>query len=410
MPLTNSQLKSRLGKPHDKRQIDLTDSEGLIARWFPSGSISFYYRFRWKQQSAAVQLGRYPSLSIKEARAERDKCKLQLSQGEDPRLSKKLDIAAKRDRVTVRDAVTYWFDNHVTINWKRTRGVMEPFESYIFPRIGDFPVEECSTQHWVGAFKSMRHAPVRAGFTLQNAKQALKYCRLAGYCDSRALAEVSKGIVGRGPGVCERYHSHSEIHEVWNYCVDHSSRSSLSTRYCGLVLMVTAARSAELRLALKSDFDLDNMVWTVPKENSKTDMPILRPIPPQLLPFLVELINLYPDHRYLVTTSKEDAPISDTAFCMRYSRMAAQLGHESWGAHTFRHTISTLFGDLGIAPYVAEKMQGHKMAGTMAVYNKSHYLPDQLRAMNVWIEYVSAGPSGWEHESPTGKVVLLKCG
>lgn len=388
MPLTNSQLKAMLGKNHKKRQIDIADSEGLIARWFPTGAISWYFRFRWQQKSAAIQLGQYPYLSIKEARAERDRCKIQLSRGEDPRIVKKLAIAEMQSRVTVREAIAYWFANHVEKNWKRTRGVMEPFERYIFPTIGDLPVEECSTQLWIKAFKRMEHAPVRAGFTLQNAKQALTYCRVSGFCDSKALAEMTKSIVGKNPGVSQRCLNRHEIREVWDYCINHDSASGLSTRYAGLILMITGARSAELRLALKSDFDLERMIWTVPRENSKTEIEIVRPIPLVLVPIIRELMDVHPRHRYLVTSSKSDAPISETSFCMRYIRMSALLGHEPWGAHTFRHTISTTFGDLGIAPHVAEKMLGHKLPGIMHIYNKSPYLDDQLEAMNTWVEYI----------------------
>lgn len=388
MPLTNSQLKSRLGKTHDKRQIDLADSGGLIARWHPTGTISWYYRFRWQQRQAVINLGQYPALSLKDARDERDECKIQLSRGEDPRIAKKLAIATMQTRVTVRQAITHWFEHYVMRNWKRTRGVMEPFESYIFPKIGDLPVEECNTQLWLQAFRTMEHAPVRAGYTLQNAKHALTYCRVAGYCDSMALADLTKGIVGKNPDARTRYHSQDELREIWDYCHDHGSRSGLSSRYCGIILMVTGARSAELRLALKSDFDLSRLVWTVPKENSKTKRPIKRPIPPWLVPYLVELMHVHSSHRYLVTTAASDTPISETSFCMRYARMAKQLGHEPWGAHTFRHTIATLFGELRIAPYVAEKMQGRRLAGTMAIYNKADYLNEQLDAMNIWRDYI----------------------
>lgn len=56
-----------------------------------------------------------------------------------------------------------------------------------------------------------------------------------------------------------------------------------------------ACRTGELRLAEKSHFDFDKMVWTVPAENHKTGYSgnqIVRPIVPEIVPLLKEAFLL----------------------------------------------------------------------------------------------------------------------
>lgn len=389
MALTNAELKSKLNKPNDQRHTDLTDSGGLVARHFKSGSISWYLRFRWSGKQAVMNLGKYPTISIKDARKERDRCKDLLDEGKDPRLEKKISIAANRDRVTVTQAVDHWFNEYVLSHRKHTDNVLVPLKMYILPSIGHMPVENLSTRDWVTAFKTMKNVPAQAGVVLKTLKQVLRFCKMSGYVESNALDSVPISAVGKPAGVRDRVLSKTELRDVWAYCNDDNSPSGLIARYSAVILMITGARSVELRLSKKDDFDLTNKLWTVPKENSKTKKEIIRPIPDRLIPYIVELKANRPTAEYLITRTHKDVPLTQSGFGVKFRLFYKKLGQKTWGAHVFRHTISTTFGDLGIEPFVAEKLLGHTMGGAMGVYNKSHYFSDQLVAMNKWIDYIS---------------------
>jgi|SRR5579871_5492370 len=90
MPLTD--LTCRKAKPSSKL-YKLSDMNGLQLWVFPEPRATrmwrFAYRFRGKQKLLA--LGKYPDVSLLEARAKRDEAKALLAQGSDPCHRKRME-------------------------------------------------------------------------------------------------------------------------------------------------------------------------------------------------------------------------------------------------------------------------------------------------------------------------------
>ena len=70
MPLTDTAIRAL--KPKATR-YSRTDERGLVLEVFPTGGMLWHYRYRLNGKQERVTLGRYPALSLKLARAERDK-------------------------------------------------------------------------------------------------------------------------------------------------------------------------------------------------------------------------------------------------------------------------------------------------------------------------------------------------
>ncbi|TON86314.1 integrase, partial [Vibrio parahaemolyticus] len=63
-----------------------------------------------------------------------------------------------------------------------------------------------------------------------------------------------------------------------------------------------------------------------------------------------------------------------------------KLGHsESWSLHDIRRTVATGMSDLEIDPYIVEAMLGHSLGGVKGIYNRSHYLAQKRKALDVWV-------------------------
>ena len=54
------------------------------------------------------------------------------------------------------------------------------------------------------------------------------------------------------------------------------------------LLIVFGCRTTELRRSEVQEWDFKEMLWTVPKEHSKTKVAIFRPIPEAILPFVTQ--------------------------------------------------------------------------------------------------------------------------
>src|SRR5215469_15070502 len=99
MPLTDAQIK--VLKPRTARYL-VSDGRGLSLDILPSGTMSWLYRYRSGGKYGKVILGRYPDLSLKEARAKRDELAGRVAKGESPALERKLARAGLALNPTLR--------------------------------------------------------------------------------------------------------------------------------------------------------------------------------------------------------------------------------------------------------------------------------------------------------------------
>ena len=103
--LSDKALKALHGKPQPRQKM-VADGRGLSVRVSVSGTVSFVYFFRHSgRQSAPVwmTLGKYPDMTLKQAREKRDECRAWLSQGLDPRIEK---VSFDKDKCEITGLIT----------------------------------------------------------------------------------------------------------------------------------------------------------------------------------------------------------------------------------------------------------------------------------------------------------------
>ncbi|MGX8942483.1 site-specific integrase [Symbiopectobacterium sp. Eva_TO] len=148
------------------------------------------------------------------------------------------------------------------------------------------------------------------------------------------------------------------------------------------ILIVFGCRSAEARLSKWNEWDFDKWLWIVPKDHSKTETPIIRPIPEKIRPYLQELKSHNLKTGYLLGELKNTETVS--SWGIRVWKMLNQ--EQAWTPHDLRRTLATRLNDMGVAPHVVEQLLGHAMPGVMGIYNRSQYLPEKLDALNRWMD------------------------
>lgn len=78
-----------------------------------------------------------------------------------------------------------------------------------------------------------------------------------------------------------------------------------------------------------------------------------------------------------------------------FSKAKAELDRVSevadWRFHDIRRTVATGMAELGVSPYVVEKVLNHSSGtfkGVLRVYNRYEYIPEKKKALQLWAEYV----------------------
>ncbi|MEQ1965094.1 integrase arm-type DNA-binding domain-containing protein [Xenorhabdus khoisanae] len=395
--LSDKKLKTLHGK--ERKNIEFfADGAGLSAKASKAGGISWVFTYRLDGKKLnRLTIGRYPDMPLKQARETRDKCRNWLASGKDPKLQFNLTMQESLKPVTVKDAIEYWIEHYGRENRVNIDVLILQLEKHIYPHIGEMALSDCEIIYWLQCFDKMKkEAPVAAGGMLQLCKQALKFFRVRRYAVSHVLDDLTISDVGKKQNKGQRYLEDNELCQLWK-----SINAGIYLPYYNnllKILVVFGCRTREIRLSKCSEWNLDSMLWTVPKENSKTGERIIRPIPECMKPFLENLI--YQNHKndYLLGEFKETETVSEYG-----SKIWKKLGHsEKWTLHDLRRTFSTKLNDMKIAPHIVDQLLGHILPGVMAIYNKSQYLPEKLDALNYWCDRLDVLASNYDN------VVILK--
>ncbi|EMV3720474.1 TPA: site-specific integrase [Escherichia coli] len=381
--LSDTSLRKMVGRESPGDSF-YADGDGLSVKVSKIGIMTWYFTYRIGGRSTAPQrlkLGNYPDLSLKAARAKRDQCRAWLAEGKNPKHQLTVTTQETLKPVTVREALEYWIREYASHKRANVEKHIEQLNKHIYPYIGEFPLSMCETRHWLECFSRVRdEAPVAAGYLLQMCKQALKFCRVHRYAVSNVLDDLTIDDVGRKQNKRDREHTRQELADIWREC----SGLKFKPYYSALLrlLVVFGCRTQELRMSRVTEWDLNDWVWTVPKEHSKGGEKILRPIPVDIRLFVKQLLEQNQNTGLLLGEIKKPEAVSQWGR-MLYKR----LGHsEPWTLHDLRRTFATTLNNMGIAPHVVEQLLGHSLGGVMAVYNRSQYLPEKLDALNKWTE------------------------
>ncbi|EDQ6557064.1 DUF4102 domain-containing protein, partial [Salmonella enterica subsp. enterica] len=152
--LTDRKLRSLLGVASGK-EVKLADGGGLMVRVTKAGAISWFFRYRIGGRDSEPQrltLGKYPDMSLRQAREQRDQCRAWLAEGRDPKLQLKLTKSETLKPVTVREAIEYWISGYAEYNRVNVERHKAELRRHIYPYIGDMALADCETRYWLQCF------------------------------------------------------------------------------------------------------------------------------------------------------------------------------------------------------------------------------------------------------------------
>lgn len=162
-------------------------------------------------------------------------------------------------------------------------------------------------------------------------------------------------------------------------------------------LILTAARSGEVRGAVWSEIDIDKKLWTIPAERMKAGREHRVPLTDRALAILEQAALLRrpadgnDDEALVFPSTKSGRPLSD----MTLTAAMRRLGAGEYTAHGFRSSFRDWAGDCTAFPReVAEAALAHRSGDKVEqAYRRSDALEKRKKLMEAWDEYL-ARPAG----------------
>ena len=394
MSLSDSWLKSNNGKVRDKVEV-VTDRDALSVRISPKGKMVFQYRYRFNGKAKRIDVGTYPLMSLKDARILVQKYKIELDQGKDP-----LQLKLKREddyakQPTVKEICDIWF-NTIGINKVACKDDYRAFEIHVYPRVGKRICDDISLQEWSELlFAIVTNARTVAVKILGNLKLIMRWGCIHGKLNNQPIQHLKAADLNVKKVKRSRYLSEQEV-----FWVVHASlrNNAMSPKNKAIIIMLLffGCRVSELRLAKKSDFDFQENIWYIPPENHKmgdrTHKPIIRPITPQIVPFLKYVFSLSPDsceYAFPNLKGKKYTRLEkgfQTTIPMYVGNSIKKIFDveiDQWSTHDLRRTMRTHISELA-PPHICEIMLGHGLPAVWGTYDLHEYLSDQAQAYEKW--------------------------
>ena len=322
-------------------------------------------------------LGRWPDVSIAEARDRAATARLKLRDGVDP-----IQVRAKSKRIvkrlTLKEAIDGCYKaKQAELKNDGTAGRwMSPLLSHIIPKLGSIPVEDIN-QHslvdtlgpiWHDKPEVARKALNRVNLTLKHAVALGLNVDLQAPMKAKALMGKQRHEVTHIPALA--YVEAPKFYQ-WLCTIEHTA--ALALRF----LMLTVARTSEVRLATFDEIEAD--VWTLAPERTKTNREHRVPLTQEALK-IIGIARRRSPNEHLFPALKEQ-PISDMAM----SSFMKREGYEA-RPHGFRATFRTWVEEQTEAPFeVKEAALGHMVdAGVVGAYQRSDRLEKRRKLMQSW--------------------------
>ena len=401
MSLTVLKLKSLHGKPYEGKP-EISDGDGLSIRVSPKGKITFQFRYRFGGKPARIKLGDYPYMGLSDARNKRDEYLNQLSNGKDPRSVRAIQLI-RRESVSLDDCIDFWNKSYCSLKRKNSKATYRRIVKRIDKKWLDVCVNELDVTDFSRLFSHIakRHREDKASSVataaLTELRSVLRYCVRQGKIENTSFEGLKLSDYAEKPPSRDRVLNDSEIGMLWIHSEEVLSMEQLIALRMTIVF---GCRRGELVTARKSDFDTDELVWTIPKENTKTNKVIKRPIPASVEPLISDWIDSQKGSPWFFPNKKNENHISPKPLANIPGKCEKYLGIEDFVLHDFRRTISTRLTDFGCPIYITEKILGHHLGGIMAVYNKSEMLDEMAKWLDVWVEHIAKCADDVKHKNP----------
>ena len=382
MSLSNSKLKSLLKKPPVKR-MDIADRDGLSVRVSPCATITFQYRYRFHGKATRVAIGRYPDISLNQAREKIPEFRQMLNDGFNPAVQNKRSKMTKN--ATLAECIDLFMDKHVSTLRIRTQKNYQSTLVLHGKNAFSFPVEEVTIQEWYEFFDTIKvnHSDITSRNVLVKIKTCLTFCVTRGIIEDSSIFKIAPKSVGKKSESKDRVPDLDEIKDIMSE-ID-KSKCFPSTRNALKVTILTGARISEVCKMQLCDLNLKKGIWTVPKEKSKTNTKIVRPLASEVLKIINWQLDTYGQlSDYIFPNGSYTQEIS-TQTLNKLSRLVRdRLKMEPWTPHDFRRSLSTILSRSGIKLEVTETMLGHSLGGIIRNYNLHDWVPEQLKAYQLW--------------------------
>ena len=364
------------------------DGNGLYLYVQPTGARSWIQRLVIRGRRSELGLGSVALVSLAEAREKAVANRKLAREGGDPLADKRrlrsIPTFAEATAAVIEQKQGGWKNAEQIRAWRNS------LQRYAFPRIGTRPVSEVTSADVLAILSPIWHAkPVIARAVRQRLHAVLEWA-IAMNLRSDNPADRVRPVLGPQRNIVEHMRALPHRQVAAAVATVRASSEKPADKLAFEFLVLTAARSGEVRFAAWDEMDTTDHVWTLSAARMKMKRDHRVPLCGRAIEILDEARALGDDADPLVFTTGGGRPLA----VMRFRRLLERCGI-ACVPHGFRSSFRDWAAEKTDQPReVIEAALAHVVQNKVeAAYARSDLFERRRRLMNDWEAYL-AGARG----------------
>ncbi len=398
MPLTDTTLRN--AKPKEVL-YKLFDGGGLHLLVHPNGGRYWRMDYRSNGKRGTLALGVYPTVSLAEARAKRDKVKKQIAAGINPGAQRKLDRLASTisSKNTFRAVAEEWLakrtrEGRAEVTLSKSKWLL----ALAYPVLGNRPITEIGPPELLNMLRRVeaRGRYETARRLRSTCGQVFRYAIATGLAERDPSADLRGAltvpIVKHRPAITEPKVIGAMLRAIDGY--DGHAVTLAALRLAPLVFV----RPGELRSAEWSEIDFDGAEWKIPAGKMKMRRPHRVPLSRQALAILRDLQSLTGGGQFLFPSLRSSLrPMSENTLNGALRRLGYSKDEAT--THGFRATAAVCLNEMSRwNPDAIERQLAHQESNAVrrAYTHAAEYWSERCEMMQVWADQLDLWREGAE--------------
>lgn len=387
------------------------DGRGLYLQVAPSGGRSWLLRYTLRGRTREMGLGSLLDFGLARARERAQQARALLADGIDPIDHRAAALAerAAHEAVIKQTSVTFEacareFHLAHAENWKSAKHASQwinTLTQYVFPKFGSLPIKDVGKGEVLKALTPLWNTKAEtASRLLQRVRTVINYGAAKDYCpgrDSEFWEQVRLALGANDKARKVEHHPscpHPKVGELLDKVWASSATPMVKLAFEFIVL--TGARSGEVRGACWSEFDASFGLWVVPGDRMKAGREHRVPLSARARGVLKEA-QLLRTQRGMETQEK---PASDLVFPnpsgkaysdMVFTQLLRRL-EQPYTMHGFRSSFRTW--GMEATQYPDEMLEfalAHVVGDqTVRAYARSDMVAKRRQLMEDWAKYITS--------------------
>ncbi|EHC2532396.1 TPA: tyrosine-type recombinase/integrase [Escherichia coli] len=370
-------------KPKDK-PYRLLDGNGLYLYVPASGKKVWQLRYKIDGKEKVLTVGKYPLMSLQEARDKAWMAKKDISVGVDPVKAKKLSVKNNSFGSIYHE----WYEHKKQV-WSvgYAKELAKMFKDDVLPLIGPLEIHEIEPMQILEVIRRFeeRGAMERANKARRRCGEVFRYAIVTG----RAKYNPAPDLADAMKGYRKKNYPFLPADQIPAFTRALSSFSgSIISLVATKVLRYTALRTKELRSMQWRNVDFENRIITIDESVMKGRRIHIVPMSEQVISLLESIRQITEPESEFVFAGRVDKkkPISENTVLQVIKRLGYE-GLES--GHGFRHEFSTIMNENEWPADAIEAQLAHANGGSVrGIYNHAQYLEKRKEMMKWWADWI----------------------